>query len=393
MIKIIQQINNKIEFIYKGTEYIKEYKKGDDAIYIQLDNDKGLKIIYPNTKYETQEITYNNLLEFKAKEYSFFPIIYDVNTQNDLILLELEHINENNTPINVNFDWIPLQDRNFIQNNLSANIDTLTQLSYSILKSGLCPEDEWYKKGKNLINNKIIDFHRFTYYPQRYEMPTDVDNDILHSVYIDALNRYASMGIDKWKGKIYEGYRFNNGEEFLGYSSDGEEYDSYRKLNFMSMNKCKGGKVLDIGCNEGFLSTQAALHGAKSVYGFDITEQDIALAKDIQNRILKLDNVKFGVENGVEFVKNIKDSYDMIILSSVLHQIYPNMVGAGDFLSNIAKSTKYMAYETPANHPLMSIPLKEIYYNLIKYFPHVRLTYVYDAYSSGYRATFVCWHD
>ena len=224
-------------------------------------------------------------------------------------------------------------------------------------------------------------------------MPTEVDHDVLHSVYIDALNRYASMGIDKWKGKIYEGYRFNNGEEFLGYSSDNEEYDSYRKLNFMSMNKCKGGKVLDIGCNEGFLSTQAALHGAESVYGFDITEQDVALAKDIQNRILKLDNVKFGVENAVEFVKNIKDSYNMIILSSVLHQIYPNMVGAEDFLSNIAKSTKYMAYETPADHPLMSISLEEMHYNLMKYFPHVRLTYVYDAYSSGYRATFVCWHD
>ena len=67
------------------------------------------------------------------------------------------------------------------------------------------------------------------------------------------------------------------------------------KLNFMSMNKCKGGKVLDIGCNEGFLSTQAALHGAESVYGFDITEQDIALAKDIQNKILKLNNIEFGV--------------------------------------------------------------------------------------------------
>ena len=64
-----------------------------------------------------------------------------------------------------------------------------------------------------------------------------------------------------------------------------------------------------------------------------------------------------------------------------------------EFLANISKSTKYMAYETPANHPLMSIPLESIHYNLMKYFPHVRLTYVYDAYSSGYRATFVCWHD
>ena len=393
MIKITQQTDNNIEFTYKGNEYTKEYKKGDDAIYIQLDNDKGLKIIYPNTKYETQEVTYNNLLNFKTKDYSFFPVIYDVNMHEDSILLELEHIHNNNTPINVNFDWIPLQDRNFIQNNLPTDIDTLTKISYGILRSGLCPEDEWHKKEKNLINDKIIDFHRFTYYPQRYEMPTEADPNVLHSVYVDALNRYASMGINKWKGKIYEGYRFNNGEEFLGYSSDNKEYDSYRKLNFMSLNKCKGGKVLDIGCNEGFLSIQAALHGAESVYGFDITKQDIALAKDIKNKILKLDNVKFGVENGVEYVKNISDSYNMVILSSVLHQIYPNMVGSEEFLANISKSTKYMAYETPVNHPLMNISLENIHYNLMKYFPHVRLTYVYDAYSSGYRATYMCWNN
>lgn len=393
MIKITQQTDNNITFIYKDKEYIKEYKKGDDAIYVKLDNNKGLKIIYPNTKYETQEVTYNNLLKFKENNYDFFPTIYDVIMDGENILLELEHIHDNHLPINLNHDWIPWQDKQFLEDNLSTDINTLTKLNYSILQSGLCPEDEWYKKGKNLINDKIIDFHRFTYYPQRYEMPTEATSDTLNSVYLDALNRYNSMGINKWKGKIYEGYRFDNGEEFLGYSSDNEEYDSYRKLNFMSMNKCKGGKVLDIGCNEGFLSTQAALHGAESVYGFDITEQDIALAKDIQNKILKLNNIEFGVEDGIEFVNNIKNSYNMIILSSVLHQIYPNMVGADSFLTNIAKSTKYMAYETPVDHPLMSIPLKDIQNNLLKYFPHVRLSYVYNAYSSGYRATFMCWNN
>jgi len=83
----------------------------------------------------------------------------------------------------------------------------------------------------------------------------------------------------------------------------------------------------------------------------------------------------------------------MVILSSVLHQIYPNMVGSEEFLANISKSTKYMAYETPVNHPLMNISLENIHYNLMKYFPHVRLTYVYDAYSSGYRAMFMCWNN
>ena len=412
--KIIHQTDTNIKLIYKGIEYTKEYKKGDDAIYIPLDNDRGLKIIYPNPKYGSQEQTYNNLLKFQNKKYSFFPSIgsihlgyfktddnvvlkntrgQEINYKDDLIFLELEHINDNPNPINTNIEWLPLGDREFVKNNLSTDVDILTELNYGMLRAGLCPEDEWYKKEKNLINNKIIDFHRFTYLPQRYNMPTKANVNTLESVYTSALDRYDSMGINKWKGRIYEGFRFDNGEEFLGYTSDDEEYDSYRKLNFMYMNKCKGGKVLDIGCNEGFLSFQAALHGAESVYGFDITEQDIALAKDINKNILKLDNVKFGIENGVDYINNIKESYNVVILSSVLHQIYTNMRGAEKFLHNIAQNTKYMVYETPVNHPLMNIPLENINYNLSLFFKHVRLTYIYNAYSSGYRAIFVCWHD
>jgi hypothetical protein len=51
-----------------------------------------------------------------------------------------------------------------------------------------------------------------------------------------------------------------------------------------------------------------------------------------------------------------------------------------------------MAYETPVDHPLMNISLESIQNNLKKYFPRVRLTYVYNAYSSGYRAIFMCWN-
>ena len=237
--KIIHQTDTNIKLIYKGIEYTKEYKKGDDAIYIPLDNDRGLKIIYPNPKYGSQEQTYNNLLKFQNKKYSFFPSIgsihlgyfktddnvvlkntrgQEINYKDDLIFLELEHINDNPNPINTNIEWLPLGDREFVKNNLSIDVDILTELNYGMLRAGLCPEDEWYKKEKNLINNKIIDFHRFTYLPQRYNMPTKANVNTLESVYTSALDRYDSMGINKWKGRIYEGFRFDNGEEFLGYS-------------------------------------------------------------------------------------------------------------------------------------------------------------------------------
>ena len=43
------------------------------------------------------------------------------------------------------------------------------------------------------------------------------------------------------------------------------------------------------------------------------------------------------------------------------------------------------------NHPLMNISAAEVEANLKKYFRIVRLLNVYDAYSSGYRANFVCY--
>ena len=75
MIKIIHQTDSNIKFTYKNVEYTREYQRGDDALYIQLNDTKGLKIIYPNAKYGSQETTYNNLLVFKRK-LCFFHNIY-----------------------------------------------------------------------------------------------------------------------------------------------------------------------------------------------------------------------------------------------------------------------------------------------------------------------------
>ena len=384
--------DDKISFTYKDRECNNfSYEKGDDAIYIQLTEDRGLKIIYPNDKYHSQELTYENLLFFKSKKFNFFPEIFEVHKEGDLIVIEIEHVKQNNFIASQNKHWLPQHDELFSKSFLGADIDSLTNINYSILQNGLLPEDEWYKKDKNLINNKIVDFHRFKQFPTRYEIETDASDETLDRVYRGALERYASMGINKWKGRIYEGFRFSKGRSFLGYSSDGIEYDSYRKLNFMYMNKCAGAKVLDIGCNEGFLSFQAAIHGAKSVYGIDITEQDIALACDINQNILKFENVNFEVNNGVDYISKTNDNYDVIILSSVLHQIYRNFEGADDFLTNVSNKCDYLLFETPVNHPLMNIPLQAIFSKLKLFFQHVRLTYIYDAYSSGYRATFACW--
>ena len=69
------------------------------------------------------------------------------------------------------------------------------------------------------------------------------------------------------------------------------------------------------------------------------------------------------------------------------------MKGADNFLSDISKKTNTLCYETALDHPLMDISITDVFYKLKKYFRTVRLMYVYDAYSSGYRGIFLCQHS
>ena len=62
-----------------------------------------------------------------------------------------------------------------------------------------------------------------------------------------------------------------------------------------------------------------------------------------------------------------------------------------DILDKIASNSEYFSFETPLNHPKMNISVHETYQKLAKYFKTVMLLNIYDAYSSGYRANFVCY--
>ena len=67
------------------------------------------------------------------------------------------------------------------------------------------------------------------------------------------------------------------------------------------------------------------------------------------------------------------------------------MIGCDAFLNKIASITKYLVYETPIDHPKMNISKNDISNKLNKFFSVVRLVYVYNAYSSGSRAIFICY--
>ena len=387
------------QFDHAGEVYTGTGIRGDDALWIPYSGNAGLKIIANNPKYQSLEDSLETVDLISKSGSSIFPKIHsakisqDQESKQNYLLIVMQNMGPPTRRLTVPH-YVPAADREYMHAALQLDPNVATSAVRDITKLKLCPEDEWYKS-INLIGGKIVDFHRFKIMHRRYFMPSNGKTpQELNSIYRNMVDRYKTVldehGNPKWKGKIYQGFGFDNGYLMEGYLSGNDMYDSYRKLPFVPMNKSRGQKVLDIGSNQGFFSFQAALHGASEVTGIEYTEQDVLAARDIKE-ITKLNNVNFINGDAVEHVMNTNDHYGLVIFNSVLHQIYPNFQNSHDFMTELSKKTDFLAFETPLNHPLMNIPAAEVEANLKKYFRIVRLLNIYDAYSSGYRANFVCY--
>jgi SAM-dependent methyltransferase len=391
---------------------------GDDCLWLPIasnnlecfeGNKIGLKIIPENGKYESLKDASLNLDFFQEEDLDFIPKVYGhelIESEGaKYIVAFIERIKKANIDIvaedfNRTKKYVPPVDLVWLENNIALSPEVSDVFTGGFYKSELNPEDEWYKKN-NFHKDKIIDFQRFRKHSARYRFPTDKTPEEIEEVYQNSLKRYTgiidSSGLPKWKGTLYQGMRFDNGYEIKGYSSDKEIYDSYRKLPYVPLNKSKGKKVIDIGCNQGFFSFQAAFHGAKEVIGIDIQEEDIATAKDIK-QCIKLPSdtkVDFIVGDAVEYINGLtrEDNVGLIIANSVMHQIFPNFKGAAKFLHHVSSICPYFVFETPANHKRMNLNLEQLEGVLASHFSVVRCLYVYDAYSTGYRIIFACARD
>jgi ribosomal protein L11 methylase PrmA len=406
---------------------------GDDCLWLPISSYEGyggitsfdgkrvgLKLIPENKKYKSLKDAADNLKAFEDMDLDFLPKIYgldiitampkmhglDVEVVEDkeyLLVLMEEIVKDPERSLerkSFKSKYLTNKDLKWLKDNISLNTelsDIFTEVFYS---AELNPEDELYKKN-NFHNLKIIDFHRFRKHRDRYQFPTKKTTEQMEKMYRNSLQRYTdildSNGLPKWKGTLYQGMRFSNGYEIKGYSSDSKYYDSYRKLPYIPLNKGEGKKVVDIGCNQGFFSFQAAMHGAKEVVGIDIQEEDIATANDIKECIdfpHKTD-INFIAGDAVEYVESLSkdDNVGLVIANSVLHQIFPNFRGAAKFIEKIATISPYFVMETPANHKKMNFDLYEVWSILACHFSVIRCLYVYDAYSTGYRVIFSCHRD
>jgi 2-polyprenyl-3-methyl-5-hydroxy-6-metoxy-1,4-benzoquinol methylase len=391
--------NYNFEFTHAGETYTGPGIRGDDALWIPYSERVGLKIVANNDRYQSLEESLKTVELIKEKHNVIFPTIYsckiasETDSGENYLLIVMENMGNPRKNISVPH-YIPSEHHNYISQALQVDPNLSAAAVRDITSLKLCPEDEWYKS-INFINGKIVDFHRFAVMEERYFMPSNGKSpDELSKIYRNMVDRYKAVpdehGNPKWKGRIYQGFGFDNGYLMEGYLSGNDMYDSYRKLAFVPLNKSKGKKVLDIGSNQGFFSFQAALHGATEVTGVEYTQQDVQAAEDIRE-ITQLNNVNFINGDAVKYVMDSDEHYGLVVFNSVLHQIYPNFENSDEFLSKLSSMTDYLAFETPLNHPLMRLNPAEVEANLRKHFKIVRLLNVYDAYSSGYRANFVCY--
>lgn len=406
------KLKNHFNFILQreGESFTGKGVNGNDALWIPFSDEKGLKIVTSNQKYQSLADSVKVLNHIKNSESDIFPKIdkfyieKDSESGNEYLLIFMENVKKTGKP------KVPYEELSFVPSAHHLEMAELLPVAPSVASKviqelarlNLEPEDGWYKNS-NFVESKIIDFHRFKLSKHRYYFPSkDSTNEEIEQVYTNMVSRYSSIldsgGLQKWKGKIYQGFKFDNGSDMEGYcsdktltfSDDTSIYDSYRKLPFFPVGNLKGKKVLDLGSNQGFFSFQAALAKAESVVGIELTKPDVEAANDIKN-ITGIDNVEFICGDAVKYVEETKDIYGLVILNSVLHQIYPNFSKAEKFMKKIAACTETLVFETPLNHKYMRMSPKAVQKKLVELgFKHVRLVYIYDAYSSGYRANYIC---
>jgi 16S rRNA G966 N2-methylase RsmD len=413
--KIVTISKDNFEVFYKedNSKVSGEIKKGADALYTPLKTNGpfqregyGIKLVHPERHardefaYESADEMYAHLKYIQEKKLKIFPEIYDVDLYDidGSVVILMEHIYKSNSkPDYDKYDWIPQPDREVLNRELQLPLSILDEYNNVILENSLIPDTSWFKANKNFIGDKIVDFHRFRHVPERYRFNSRGKSVYeLEDLYNIFLERYKAMGLDpvKWyRAGMYEGFRFDNGYEFKGYGSGGKEYDSYRKLNFQYLTLANNSSVLDIGSNQGFFCFQSVVHGAKRVVGIEKTLEDYQTAVDINKNIFNFDEIEFVNGDAVPYVEETDEKFDIIIMNSVLHQIYPNFEGeeVNKFMNKLGQMTKFcMVFETPVDHPKMNLSLDAIKGKLNKWWGPIKISYVYDAYSTGYRAIFIC---
>lgn len=382
---------------------------GDVAIWLpSMPEATGIKIIREKHPGYLDGVM-KNLAYIQSIKSDIFPEIFEfhlttVNGQPCVVVL-MKNVSETDAPVlDGSESWLPSHDRQFVEGELTSPLSSIRHAIEQFAQHQLCPDLNWAKP-VNFRSGKCIDFHDFTFMPERYVLPNTAGKtkEELVSIFETALKKFAlwstrpeADGKPRWQGKFYQPILFSE-VGVPGYTSDDRIFDSWVKLPLIPFAApiVKNGKVLELGSANGLFPILASIHGCEEAIGVEYSPDDHQLAVDV-NTVTRLPNVKFINDDAVSFVANDLEKYGLVILSSVLHQIFPDFSsGADRFMTSLLDRCSYLFFESPANHKQMNMPLERLYEKLVSLCggneDRVRLLYLHDSYSSGYRVQFLCY--
>ncbi|MGH2912986.1 MAG: class I SAM-dependent methyltransferase [Solirubrobacteraceae bacterium] len=118
-----------------------------------------------------------------------------------------------------------------------------------------------------------------------------------------------------------------------------------RSFDALLVNAARGAHAMDVGCGRGGLSRRLHAMGAASVYGFDISGQEVHQARE---ECRGLQDVSFAV-HGAE--APIEGRFDLIVGRSILHHLDFREVLPRLYERNLTPGGR-MVFMEPMSHPL-----------------------------------------
>jgi 2-polyprenyl-3-methyl-5-hydroxy-6-metoxy-1,4-benzoquinol methylase len=125
-----------------------------------------------------------------------------------------------------------------------------------------------------------------------------------------------------YRNKMYEKYVSYN-KQFLRDSVGNYQKQDLRNINYFLLSLSvwldrvsKSGKILDVACGEGNILKVLAAHGFTDIYGVDISQEQVALAREMFPQVVCGD--------AIEYLKNHENQFVLITAFDILEHFQKN---------------------------------------------------------------------
>lgn len=117
--------------------------------------------------------------------------------------------------------------------------------------------------------------------------------------------------------RLFKSYRETHGDDSINLNTDNKEfdlyYDCYYKKYFDRYDK--GARILEIGCNAGYMLETFERHGYNNILGIDLSPDDIEYAKN------RIGGGKVFCIDAFDFLNTSIEKFDIIYTKAVMEHI------------------------------------------------------------------------